>query len=285
MKVRVLHPGFNSSFQDLGRMNGLAYGIPRSGAMDQNSLRFCNSLLGNSLNEACIEFAMMGPKLEFLNSIEIVITGANFNALVNGKKVPNNKKLQVLKGDVLSFKGGREGVFGYIGFKGKIDIPMSWGSKSTYSYVDLGEVNKSGLLKGSEISINKSQSIISSIPSPVISSKDSFGLYKGPEFDDFSEKSIDDFVKHTFTIGAQSNRMGYRLENESISSTETGNILSSGTIPGTIQVPKSGKPIVLMSDSPCTGGYPRIGVINKNDLNRFSQVPHGNEVNFVWLNN
>lgn len=282
MKIKVLHPGISSSFQDLGRLNGLAHGIPRSGAMDLNSLRFCNSLLGNPQNEACIEFALLGPKITFNASARIAITGGDFNPFINDDPVQNNTSLDVNTNDILSFRGCSSGVFGYIGFKGSIDVPLSWGSKSAYSYADLGLIKKEGIQKGDEFEIKKVNSLKTEAFPTLIDASLEFRLSKGPEYNHFPESTINNLVNREFTLSNDSNRMGYRIEGELIESTESGNIISSGTIPGTIQLPKSGVPIVLMADSPCTGGYPRIAIMNKDDMSRFAQVQPGQSFSFKW---
>lgn len=283
MGIRVLNGGVKSTFQDLGRSNGLAFGIPRCGAMDQNSLRYCNSLLGNPLTEACIEFALMGPKLEFCSSLKIAITGGNFLPFINGVQVENNAVLDVDKGDVLTIKRGSNGVYGYIGVKGKFKIPSSWGSKSVYQYSNLGEVKNLSLKKGDILEVEPSVDVHNVLEPTLMSQEFKFQVFKGPEFDQFPNSSIKDFINNEFTIGIDSNRMGYRLSGNTIESTVSGNIISSGCIPGTIQVPSSGSPIVLMSDSPCTGGYPRLGILDSETLDCFAQVQPGTKVRFEWV--
>ena len=83
MKFEILKPGLNTTIQDLGRIQGLAYGIPFSGAMDKQSLRFGNSLLGNSPTEAAIEFCFIGPSILFNGNGSIVITGVDLNPILN----------------------------------------------------------------------------------------------------------------------------------------------------------------------------------------------------------
>ena len=106
---------------------------------------------------------------------------------------------------------------------------------------------------------------------------------RAPEFDHFPKIDRKRFVQQDFTVSAHSNRMGYRLNEAVLKGTKTGNIVSSGCIPGTIQVPSSGAPIVLMADSPTIGGYPRIGVIHPDDFGFFAQKMPGEIVRFEWF--
>ena len=117
----------------------------------------------------------------------------------------------------------------------------------------------------------------------ILKEKPVIRIYKGPEYYDFSKDDIFLLEKMICKISKDTNRMGARIDSIKLKGTATGNIISSGTIPGTIQVPSSGIPIVLLADSPCTGGYPRIGVIAKEDLDQFSQIKPGSPFRFSWL--
>jgi biotin-dependent carboxylase-like uncharacterized protein len=284
MKFEILKAGLNTTIQDLGRIQGLAYGIPFSGAMDKQSLRFGNSLLNNSPTEAAIEFCVIGPSIEFKAAGEIVITGVNLNPTINNTVIPLNEKLKVNENDILRFKGGNSlGVYGYICFRGKINIPLAWGSKSTYVYGSIGGLDGRSLIKGDELEVIKNidtfnlEEPLQFQESPVIK------IHKGPEYADFPNSDIIMMEESIGEVALDTNRMGARINNILLKGTSSGNIISSGTIPGTIQVPSSGSPIVLLADSPCTGGYPRIGIITKEDLDQFCQIKPGSSFNFSWI--
>lgn len=283
MKFKILNAGLNSTIQDLGRIQGLAYGIPFSGAMDKKSLRFGNSILGNPPTEAAIEFCVIAPSIEFNGNGCIAITGVNLTPSLNNHLIPLNEKITVKKNDILRFKGSNEnGVYGYICLKGRLNIPLIWGSKSTYVYGAIGGHKGRSLLKGDVLEVIKCVSISKKETQLLIQENPTIRILRGPEYYDFPDSDIEQISEAIFTISKNTNRMGARIDNIQLKGTLTGNIISSGTMPGTIQVPSSGIPIVLMSDSPCTGGYPRIGIIIKEDLDQFCQIKPGASFRFKW---
>lgn len=281
--VEVIKPGLNTTVQDLGRFQGLGNGIPCSGAMDKQSLRFGQSLLNNPHTEAALEFCMIGPVLKFHNDCNISITGVDLKPVINGEPVPVNKTLSVKSGAVLRFLGSNTpGVYGYICFKGKLDVPLVLGSKSTYCYASIGGFKGRSLRAGDLLNIGESIEFKSKEKPSLIKNQPEIRILAGPEFDDFPKKDLEQFVNSVLTISKESNRMGAKIDNVKLSGTDSGNIISSGTIPGTIQVPASGVPIVLLADSPCTGGYPRIGVVHSDDLDQFCQIKPGSTFTFTW---
>ena len=56
---------------------------------------------------------------------------------------------------------------------------------------------------------------------------------------------------------------------------------SHGIVPGVIQVPQSGQPIIQMRDAQPSGGYPKIGTVIEADLWRLGQAPIGSRIRFV----
>ena len=283
MKLEVLHPGFSTSIQDSGRINGLAYGVPKGGAMDMDLMHFANQIVGNPITNPVLEFTMQGGRYRFGDDSIIAVTGCG-DAQLNSDKIELNSRVFVNKGDVLKVNSGIKGRYNYLSIRGRIEAEEFWGSFSTYELAIKGGFKGRKLEKGDVLSIkegieNKSVSV-----SELLGTKKSvIRIVKAPEFDDFPDKDINTIVKESFTVSIHSNRMGYRLNEFVLEGTKTGNIISSGCIPGTIQVPSSGSPIVLMADSPTTGGYPRIGVIHPQDLGDFAQKLPGEIVKFKWF--
>ena len=78
-----------------------------------------------------------------------------------------------------------------------------------------------------------------------------------------------------FRVSSQSDRMGYRLTDHQLELEQREEMLSEGTVPGTIQLPPDGNPILLMSDCAPTGGYPRIGHVISADLGSAAQLRPG----------
>ncbi len=119
-----------------------------------------------------------------------------------------------------------------------------------------------------------------SIPNPAYKKETNFKVYPGPQLQFFTDQALQSFIGSAFTISAQSDRMGIRLKGEAILSSQSHDILSEGILPGSIQVPSDGQPIVLMRDIPCTGGYPKIAILNGEDISKISQLPPGSQITF-----
>ena len=280
MKLEVLHSGFSTTIQDSGRINGLAYGIPKGGAMDTQLMYLANQLVGNPITNPVLEFTMQGGRYKFDDDSIISVTGRG-NAQINSDNIELNSRVFVNKGDVLNVSSGIMGRYNYLSVQGRIEAEEFWGSFSTYELAEKGGHNGRKLKKGDVLFVKKGNENKSSLK--VLSSKRyTIRILKAPEFDDFPDKDINQIVKENFTVSLHSNRMGYRLNECVLEGTKTGNIISSGCIPGTIQVPSSGAPIVLMADSPTTGGYPRIGVVHPEDLGGFAQKLPGETFKFEW---
>ena len=203
---------------------------------------------------------------------------------LNSDKIELNSRIFVNKGDVLNVNSGINGRYNYLSVQGRIEAEEFWGSFSTYEPAVKGGFKGRKLQKGDVLFINEGTGNKSvSFSETVNSKKSAIRIVKAPEFHDFPEKDISLIVKKRFTVSLYSNRMGYQLDECTLEGTRTGNIISSGCIPGTIQVPSSGSPIVLMADSPTTGGYPRIGVIHPEDIGDFAQKLPGEMVKFKWF--
>ncbi len=279
--IKVLNPGLSTTIQDSGRMNGLAFGVPKCGAMDLNLAHFVNALVGNPISYPVIEFTLIGGEYEFSKMSKIALSGYNMISEINGIKTLSDTLIKVNKGDVLKIKSSGSGRYCYLAIQGKIKADEFLGSYSTYEYAKKGGYKGRRLIKGDEIEIFPSNLHHQSLNKPELENH-VVRICKGPEFKDFSYDDIKRLVYDEYIIGLDSNRMGYRLEGSILNGTKTGNILSSGVVPGTIQVPASGKPIVLMSDSPCTGGYPRIAVVHHEDFRKLAQALPNQKIKFVW---
>ncbi|GAA4824128.1 biotin-dependent carboxyltransferase family protein [Algivirga pacifica] len=287
--LEVIKPGLLTTVQDKGRWNHLHEGVPISGAMDQEALFWANRLLTQPTDTAVLECTMIGPTLCFHTPTEIAITGGDMAPTLNGQAVELNRSIAVKAGDTLSLGGARSGLRTYIAFKGGILVPEILGSRSTNIIAGFGGFEGRALQKGDLIPIQSYCSntqgvrkiMMDSLESSSVDTPICLPIIKGPEYRWFAEEAIVDFLKTTYQVTADSNRMGYRLKSQlALAPTLKKELLSSGVVPGTIQVPSSGQPIVLMRDAQTTGGYPRIGVLTEKAINQLSQVRPGEFVRF-----
>lgn len=282
----IIKPGLMSTIQDIGRANYQKYGISASGAMDKLSLRIGNIIVGNNDDEAAIEITFKGPKLKFLESGIIAITGADMGAKLNDELVPLWTSIKVNKGDYLTFSFATGfGCRAYIAIAGGIDVPIVIGSKSTSLRSGFGGVDGKALQAGDIISIGRSgcASIGRVFP---LEYRPNFGedrpmrFILGPQADEFTEVELEKFCISSYKILNESDRMGFRLEGAAILHKVGPDIISDYITMGSIQIPGNGQPIILMAECQMTGGYTKIGVVIDVDLPYLAQKKPGDTIHF-----
>jgi len=277
----VKTPGVLTTIQDLGRMGYGQYGIPISGAMDRYSFQIANRLIGNAPGDAGLEITLYGLKLETLRSVRIAITGGDMNPMLNGEPLPMWQTLDLPAGSTLLFKNIRGGARAYLAAEGGIDSPVQLGSRSTNRKALLGNTLKKGdIVKTLPAKRTSSNQQLPESMIPTYSKQADIRVILGPQDDLFSRKGMDTFLSETYTITSQSDRQGYRLEGESIEHVSGADIISDAILPGSIQVPGNGQPIIMMMDAQTTGGYPKIACVIGPDIDVLAQMLPGRKVRF-----
>jgi len=269
-----------TSIQDKGRIGLAYYGIPQSGAMDHKALSAANMLAGNKSNAACFEFTMQGGHIKFHEETKIGLTGADMDWQLNGEEAGRYQSIHVKAGDVLRGSYAQSGVRAYLAVQGQIDTPRYYDSYSSYTYGDGG---KSQIKKGDSFEVKRNHPLNLDIINMLIMFQhdaESIEFLKGPEWDVLSEASKSSLLKNAFKISSQSNRMGARLESNVLEWRKRAKTRTAPLIPGMIQLPPSGNPIVILQDGQTTGGYPRIGYLNQEELWKFNQIRFGLEFRF-----
>ena len=283
--LEIVSPGMLTSVQDLGRRGYQRFGIPVSGAMDTPALRFANILVGNRESAAGLEATVMGPTLRFLVDTTIALAGADLGASLDGVSIPTWRSIPVPAGSALSFQGPKDGIRGYIAVAGGIDVPVLMGSRSSYLKGAFGGFEGRALAAGD---------VLKTLPSRIATGKNlpfeltpaEYGhnhllrVVLGPQDDVFLPEAIETFTSSEYDIGAQSDRMGYRLEGPSLKHTNGADIISDATTLGSVQVPGDGNPIVLLADRGTTGGYTKIATVIGPDLSFLVQAMPGDKVRF-----
>ncbi len=276
--IEVLATGLYSSIQDMGRCGYRAYGVPVAGAMDIQSLQLGNLLAGNSPHTAALEITLIGPKLHFSAPALIVLSGADLSATVNGRRLLTHRPELIQRGETLSFGRAQYGCRAYLCIKGGFDVPQVFNSASTYAPAGLG---LPVLTKGMRLHFTPYENVAPNTgsrtrPSSALFESEVLEAYQGPEFDNAKVE----FLHSVFTVSQQSNRMGYRLDTANDFS-HSHSILTSAVQPGTVQLPPSGKPVVLMKDCQTTGGYPRILQLTEQAICILAQKKPGDTVRFA----
>jgi antagonist of KipI len=283
--IEILRSGSFSSIQDIKRKNSRVYGIPRSGPMDKRSHILSNWLLGKNSCEETIEMTLIGSKLKFHFDTKISLCGAKSECFLNNRTIPMNQVLSVEKGDVIDIRKIIHGNWLYLSVSGKIISDSYFDSISTYEKVEIGGNNGRKLSNGDYLKFKPLKTINNrKVPKELINNFNEkiIRVIKGPEHK-LLESKIDYFTENPFTVSPTSDRMGIRLKKVGKSIDFDISIKSSPVVEGTIQVPPDGNPIVLMSDSQTTGGYPRLGVISSVDISKFSQIKPNEIIRFRFI--
>ena len=282
--IKVIRPGACTTIQDLGRIGYQKFGIPVAGVMDEFAASVANFLVGNERNEAVLEITYLGPTLAFQEEMLIGIAGADVSPKLNGTPVPVWESFTVKKDDVLSFGSVKSGVRAYIAFAGSIDVPPVNGSKSTLMKSKIGGFQGRMLQAGDELAICvRHGSVPQRLPArfiPVYSHSNDISVCLGPQDDYFTEQGISDFFRRPYTITANADRMGIRLDGAAVAHKTKADIISDAAVIGSIQVPADGKPIILMADRQTTGGYAKIGTVIKEDIIKLAQMASKDTVQF-----
>ena len=286
MSITVLNPGLLTTVQDQGRIGYQQFGVSVSGVMDPRSASLANILVGNDEKEAVLECTMMGPHLQFNQANCIAITGGDLMPTLDGKPIPNYTAVKVEAGQVLKFTMPKTGCRAFIAFAGGLDIPEVMGSRSTYMKAKIGGVEGRKLAKDDVIGFRAPKAELKnmnfrSMASEFVPRKEyTVRVVLGPQDDYFTDAGIQTFLSEVYSVTAEFDRMGCRLEGEAIAHKEGGDIISDGIAFGAIQVPSSGQPIIMLGDRQTTGGYTKIANVISVDFRILAQLKQGDKVRF-----
>jgi KipI family sensor histidine kinase inhibitor len=283
--IEIIDAGALTTVQDLGRYGFQRYGVPVSGAMDAFALRIANLLVGNAEDAAALEMTVTGPQIEVLDDTVIALAGADMQPEIDDLPAPTWRALPVAKGAILSFRGLRAGARAYLAIAGGIDVPVVLGSRSTYLRSHFGGFEGRALQPGDRLCRGAAPASIEarSMPAswlPTYVGSHRVRVVPGPQDDLFTARGMQTLVGSAYTIGSQSDRMGYRLEGPRVEHAGAADILSDGTPAGAVQVAGDGMPLVLLADRGTTGGYAKIGTIVSVDLPRLAQSRPGDRIFF-----
>ena len=287
--LQVLRPGINTTFQDKGRFHMQHLGVTPGGCMDLSLFSVANSLVGNSLDEGVLEFAYQGPLMKLIKGkTKVAVTGSvHFKIIKSNKKIidgESNRTYFLDEGDQIDLLATKNSAYGYMALKGGFNIKPFCNSISVLARAKIGP-NEGKKLKVNDIinfKINsKDKKIFTTKITNNISNK--IRVLKGSQFDYFSKKSQKDFFSKEYKISNLTDRMGMRLEGVNIKNIVNTNIRSEGITKGAIQVPADGQPIILLTDYPTIGGYPKIANVASVDYNLLIQKTPGEKIFFELI--
>ena len=285
----VLRSGINTTFQDKGRFHMQHFGVTPGGCMDLKLFLIANALVENSLNEGVLEFAYQGPLLKLVKGkTKIAITG---NVLFQITKLNQeaingecNRTYFLQEGDQIDILATKQSAYGYMSIEGGFDIKPFCKSVSILSRAKIGpnegekiKINDKINIKASSKNEKNFSTKISNINKSIIR------VLKGPQFNYFSKDSQKNFFSKEYKISNLTDRMGMRLEGTVMENIVNTNIRSEGITKGAIQVPADGQPIILLTDYPTIGGYPKIANVSSVDYSQLIQKTPGEKISFELI--
>jgi antagonist of KipI len=287
----VIKPGLLTSVQDLGRWGTQSRGVPVAGPMDVFSHRVANALVGNDRGAALLEVTLTGPEIELEDERVIAVAGACFDLTLDGRPVPHGAPFVAGAASRLRFGQRLRGSRAYLAIAGGIDVPVELGSRSTHLVSRMGGFMGRALAVNDRVPLGdasqrvrlKPDSAAADIPleATVTDHHARLRVLPGPQRERFADDALDVLQSAAYTIGTDSDRMGYRLQGPLIVRKPAADIISDATPLGVLQVPASGQPVLLMADRQTTGGYPKIATVIAADISLAGQLAPGDTVAFA----
>ncbi len=278
MAVKVRQAGMLTTVQDLGRPGLRAAGVPLGGAMDRLALRVANLLVGNEETDPGLEMTLAGPELEFTEARIVAVTGAT----VAGWEV--GRPRQVAAGERLNLGRLNAGCRAYLAVAGGIEVPWVLGGRGTCLRAGWGGWQGRALRAGDVLPVGwpKQEAVtghwrIDPRILPIHSASPVLRVLRGAQAGEFEG----DWTRHEFIVSPQADRMGLRLKGPGLERNRSGDLLSRAVVPGTVQVPPDGQPIILGADAQTIGGYPQLGHVIGVDLPVLAQLRPGDTVRFA----
>jgi len=287
--LRVKSGGAHLGIQDQGRIGWSRFGVAPGGAADPSAFHWANRLLGNPDAAPALEIAGGGQAFEALLHLTVAITGADAGAEVfatDGSLRPVRPwtTVNLAPKEVIRFRGAREGVWTYLALRGGVACPRMLGSASTNFRAGLGCAPTAGdtlsgtahdTLLGDATGARRTDP--SRIPGRL---SNAIRVWPGPQSEWFDESARRGLFRSVWRVSPHSDRVGYRLEGTPLA-VPTRTLQSEPVLPGSIQVPPDGRPIITLPDGPTVGGYLKIGWVDPRDLWRVAQTPPGRPLELV----
>jgi KipI family sensor histidine kinase inhibitor len=284
--AEVLDPGLLTTVQDAGRRGWRRLGVSWAGAGDAPALARANAALGNAPGAAALECTLQGPTLRFLRPARVAVAGADLGATLEradlGRwELPAETAVLARPGNVLRFTGRRHGCRAYVALAGGVAVPAALGSRATDLSAGFGGLRGRALRAGDRVAAGSERP---GAPAPrrrpAGEEAGELRVILGPQAEAFDEAALSAFFAATFSVGPESDRVGCRLVGPAVAHRGPREITSDGMLPGCIQVPPDGQPIVMGPDGPTTGGYPKIACVIGADLWRLAQLAPGDTARF-----
>lgn len=285
IRLRVHSCGPAVTVQDAGRFGALRMGISTSGAMDMRAYRLANALVGAESGAAVLEFGMIGGLFSVDAPALVSVTGGRCPITMDGAPREPWTAFRLEPGCLLNIGALSDAVYGYIAISGGIDVPSFMGSRSTHGRSGLGGHDGRALMAGDLLPVLPLPPGAQPrrVRRPAAREDRRLRVVAGPQDDHFTIAAWQTFLHDDFVVTVQRDRMGMNLDGPKLEHSRGFNIVSDAISFGSIQVPGSGKPIILLADRQPTGGYPKIATVISCDLALLVQKRSGQVVRFATV--
>jgi antagonist of KipI len=297
MALTIKRAGFLTTVQDLGRTGFRQFGVSSGGALDTHALRVANLLVGNDEAAAGLEITLGGLQLRFADERIVSWCGGEFIVVFGSTALPCGHAALLRAGQELTIDRPKIGCRAWLAISGGINVPPVLESRSTDLRAGFGGFNGRALRNGDEIPLSENSqyatALIDKLGERTIASwkpahdwsspakrEPILRIIPGPDWTRFNDLTIQQFTTGTFIVSSESDRMGARLEGMELEPNDSANLISEAVAPGTVQVPPSGKPILLLGDCQTIGGYPKIAHVVTADLPIAAQLRAADQVRF-----
>jgi len=283
--LRIRTPGLHTTLQDRGRPAFQHLGVPISGALDPIGLHLANALAGNPPGMAALEICVAGPEIEAVDGpVRLAIAGGPCRPiLAAGRSIAGWRSVTLAAGETLRIGAVAVAACAYVAVAGGFDLPPLLGSLSTSARAGLGGLDGRVLRAGDLLPL-RGAAIAG--PDRALRREPDYGdgpirVVLGPQDDHFAPESLADFLSAPFTVSREADRMGLRLDGPLLRHALTYDIPSDGIVTGAIQVPGSGRAIILLPEHQTTGGYAKIATVISADLPRVGRMIPGQTLRFA----
>jgi antagonist of KipI len=283
--LTVVRPGLLTTVQDGGRWGYQDRGVPVAGPMDPVAHRVANALVGNARDAATLEVTLTGPEVECTGSCTMAVAGAAFEVTVDGLAVPTQERLEVPAGARVRFARRLKGCRAYMSVAGGIDVPLVLGSRATHLLSRMGGLSGRPLRAGDRLPVGP-EGGHGGVRRTLVGLADGgtsparLRVVLGPQADWFAPDAIERLTSSVFRVASESDRTGFRLSGPVLEYARPRDLISEATPIGSLQVPASGQPILLMADRQTAGGYPKIATVVSADLPVAGQLAPGDVLRF-----
>lgn len=290
MTATILRAGFLTTVQDLGRNGYRASGVSVGGALDPHALRIANLLVGNDAHAAGLEVNLGQVRMRFSDDRLVAWCGGACEVRSNEATIPPGRPALIRGGEDVRIAAPDRGTRGWVAISGGIDVPIVLGSRSTDLRSGFGGLNGRALRDGDVLKLGApsacSAQIVERLPASRVGSWSAPYEWTSPATSHGILRVVDALAAllgPIFTVSPDSDRMGIRLQGAPLMRERQADLLSEAVAPGTIQLPPSGQPILLLGDCQTIGGYPKIAHVITIDLPAAVQLRAGDPVRFAEI--